>query len=121
MTYGVASRGAATLENVIGNVAGASSTAGLVTSDFPSLTTNRALQLGDLPTIVPVKPTAPAVPGGEIPIYNRATAITAYDPNFKTPYTQNMTMSLTRTVSRDLVIDVRYEELSAGEGRMATG
>ena len=109
MTYGVASRGAATLENVIGNVAGASSTAGLVTSDFPALTTNRALQLGDLPIIVPVRPTAPAVPGGQIPIYNRATAITAYDPNFKTPYTQNMTMSLNRTVSRDLVIEVRYE------------
>ena len=109
MTYGVASRGAANLENVIGNVAGASSTAGLVTSDFPALTTNRALQLGDLSVIQPVKPTSPATPGGLIPIYNRATAITAYDPNFKTPYTQNMTMSLTRTVTRNLVVDLRYE------------
>jgi hypothetical protein len=109
MTYGIASRGANALENVIGNVAGASSTAALVTSDFPALTTNRALQLGDLPIVTPVKPTSPAVPGGDIPIYNRSTAITAYDPNFKTPYTQNMTLSLTRTVSRDLVIDLRYE------------
>ncbi len=109
MTYGLASRNAATAENVIGNVAGASSTAALVTSDFPALVTNRALQLSDLATILPVTPTSPAKPGGQIPIYNRATAITAYDPNFKTPYTENMTLSLTRTVTKDLVIDVRYE------------
>jgi Carboxypeptidase regulatory-like domain len=109
MTYGVASRNAATAENVIGNVAGASSTATLVTSDFPALTTNRALQLADLTTVVPVKPTSPALPGGQIPIYNRATNITAYDPNFKTPYTENMTLSLTRSVTKDLVVDVRYE------------
>src|SRR5262249_42134810 len=109
MTYGVASRNAATTENVIGNVAGASSTATLVTSDFPALTTNRALQLADLTTVVPVKPTSPALPGGQIPIYNRATNITAYDPNFKTPYTENMTLSLTRSVTKDLVVDVRYE------------
>src|SRR5204862_2109170 len=109
ITYGVASRNAATTENIIGNIAGASSTATLVTSDFPSLTINRALQLSDLPTILPVKPTSPATPGGQIPIYNRATAVFAYDPNFKSPYTQNMTFSLTRTVSRDLIVDVRYE------------
>src|SRR5262249_25510247 len=71
MTYGIASRNAAGAENVIGNVAGASSTAALVPSDFPTLTTNRALQLGDLPTIMPVAPTSPAKPGGQIPIYSR--------------------------------------------------
>ena len=80
-----------------------------MTSDFPSLTINRALQLSDLATILPVKPTSPATPGGQIPIYNRNTAVFAYDPNFKSPYTQNMTFSLTRTVSRDLVVDLRYE------------
>src|SRR6185295_5605978 len=32
-----------------------------------------------------------------------------YDPNYKTPYTQNMTLSLTRTVSRNLTVDMRYE------------
>jgi hypothetical protein len=109
MTYGVASRNAATTENVIGNVAGASSTAGLVPADFPALTINRALQLSDLTTIMPVKPTSPATPGGQIPIYNRTTNITAYAPDFKTPYTQNMTLSLTRTVNRNLVVDIRYE------------
>jgi hypothetical protein len=109
MTYGVASRNAATTENIIGNVAGAGSTANLVTSDFPSLTVNRALRLSDLTAITPVKPTSPATPGGQIPIYTRATAISAYDPNFKSPYTQNMTMSLTRTVSKDIIVDVRYE------------
>src|SRR5205823_2552569 len=98
MTYGVASRNAATTENIIGNVAGAGSTGTLVTSDFPALTVNRALQLGDLTTIMPVKPTSPATPGGQIPIYTRATNLTAYDPNFKSPYTENMTLSLTRTV-----------------------
>jgi hypothetical protein len=41
---------------------GASSTAALVTSDFPALTTNRALQLATS-EIMPVKPTSPATPG----------------------------------------------------------
>ena len=109
MTYGVASRNAAGTENVIGNVAGASSTAALVPSDFPTLTTNRALQLSDLTTILPVTPTSPAKPGGQIPIYNRSTNIVAFEPNYKTPYTDNMTLSLTRTVSRNLVVDIRYE------------
>jgi hypothetical protein len=109
MTYGVASRNAAGTENVIGNVAGASSTAALAPADFPALTTNRALQLADLTTILPVIPTSPAKPGGQIPIYNRATTVVAFDPNYKSPYTENMTLSLTRTVSRNLVVDVRYE------------
>jgi hypothetical protein len=109
MTYGVASRNAAGIENVIGNVAGASSTATLAPSDFPSLTTNRALQLSDLTTILPVAPTSPAKPGGDIPIYNRATNVVAFDPNYKTPYTENMTLSLTRSVTRNLVVDIRYE------------
>jgi hypothetical protein len=64
--------------------------------------------MGDIPLIVPVKPTAPAVPAGQIPIYNRNTTFTAYDPEFATPYVQNFTMSVTRNLGRNYTVDVRY-------------
>jgi len=32
----------------------------------------------------------------------------AYDPNYATPYTQNLTLSITRTVTRNLTVDLRY-------------
>jgi hypothetical protein len=34
--------------------------------------------------------------------------ISAFDPNFKTPYIQNFTLSVTRDVSRNFNVDVRY-------------
>ncbi len=109
-TYGTASRSAATIENAIANVPGSGSTGTLNAADFPTLSNaTRALQLGDLPLIQPLAPTSPAKPGGSIPIYNRATALTAYDPNFKTPYTENLTLSVTRSVTRNLTVDLRYD------------
>ena len=108
VTFGGAGRNGGATENLLGNVTGNNSTGTLNTADFPALTTNRALVLGDIPLIVPVKPTAPALPAGQIPIYNRATTFTAYDPQFATPYVQNFTLSVTRSVSRRLDVDVRY-------------
>jgi hypothetical protein len=112
VTFGSAGRNGGATENLLGNVTGNSSTGTLNTADYASITTGatppRALGLIDVPVIVPVKPTAPALPAGQIPIYNRATTFTAYDPEFATPYVQNFTMSVTRNLSRNYTLDVRY-------------
>ena len=108
ITYGGAGRNAATIENRIANIPGSSSTATTVLGDFLNLTTNRALQLSDLTALVPVRPTSPAKPGGQVPIFDRATTFTAYDPNYATPYTENFTLSVTRSVGRKVTVDVRY-------------
>ena len=34
--------------------------------------------------------------------------MTAYDPNYSTPYTQNLTLSVTRTLPKKMVLDVRW-------------
>jgi hypothetical protein len=107
MTYGVGSRSATTIENVIGNVPGSSTTAALALTNFPGLITNRALQLGDLPTITPVTPATR--PGAVLPIYDRSQSLSAYDPNFKTPYTETIALSVTRQVSKNLTVDLRYD------------
>jgi hypothetical protein len=109
VTYGGSGRNAGVAEGLLGNVPGSSSTANLLTSDFPQLVNaTRALTLADLPAIVPVRPTNPALPGGQIAVYNRNTAFTAYDPKFSSSYAQNFTLSVTRSLNRSLTLDVRY-------------
>jgi hypothetical protein len=111
VTFGGSGRNGTATENLLGNVTGNNSTGTLNPADFASITTGpsaRALGLIDVPVMVPVKPTAPALPAGQIPIYNRNTTFTAYDPEFATPYVQNFTMSVTRSVSKNYTIDVRY-------------
>jgi hypothetical protein len=67
----------------------------------------RALTLSDLPLLVPVRPAGN--PGGVIPLGARAQNIAGiYDTNYKTPYTQNLTLSVTRQINRTFTADVRY-------------
>jgi hypothetical protein len=56
------------------------------------------------PTPLPVG-TAPMSP---IRIDDRNTSITFFDPNYSSPYVQNLTLSLTRAMRRNLTLDVRY-------------
>ncbi|HET9942433.1 MAG TPA: TonB-dependent receptor, partial [Terriglobia bacterium] len=67
---------------------------------------NRAILLSDLPSLVPVTPLT--APGQTLPVYARFQSLTAYDPNLVNPYTQNLTLSVTRTMSRTMTLDVRY-------------
>ena len=67
---------------------------------------DRAVLLSDLPALVPVPPSR--APGGNVPVYGRSESVTAFDPNFATPYTQNITLSVTRALSRQFTLDVRY-------------
>ena len=107
-TFGGAQRNGAALENLIGNIPGSGSTATTITTDYPQLTNGRALQLSDLPLLVPVRPSSPATPGGLVPVYSRSTTFTAYDPAFATPYVNNLTLSVTRSIARNMTLDVRY-------------
>jgi hypothetical protein len=55
-----------------------------------------------IPTPVPVAPMAP------IPITDRNTSISFFDSNYTSPYTQNVTLAITRSMSSNLTLDVRY-------------
>jgi hypothetical protein len=55
---------------------------------------------------VPAEPSAlPVLP---VPVTNRNVGLTVFDPNYTTPYIQNMTASLTHTINPKLTVDVRY-------------
>ncbi len=55
-----------------------------------------------VPTPIPVQPMAP------IPITDRNTPISFFDPNYTSPYVQNLNLSLTRSMRRNVTLDVRY-------------
>ena len=76
-------------------------------SNYISELGGQYLDLRNAAQLVPVRPTAPAVPGGTLPIYSRAN-FAAYDPHYVTPYTQNFTLSITRNIRRNLTLDLRY-------------
>jgi len=62
--------------------------------------------LRNLAPFVPITPaTAPLQP---IPLTKPNQAISAFDWNFTTPYIQNLTLSLTRDLTRNITFDVRY-------------
>ena len=48
------------------------------------------------------------MPGGQVAVYNRNTNFTAYDPEFASPYAENFTLSVTRSLNRNMTLDVRY-------------
>ena len=41
-------------------------------------------------------------------VYGRSFAPQVYDPNLQTPYTQNITLSVTRQINRKFTVDARY-------------
>jgi Carboxypeptidase regulatory-like domain len=63
----------------------------------------------DLRNLSPLVPIAPATqPLQPLPFTKPNQAMYAFDSNFKTPYIQNLTLSVTRNVSRNVTVDVRY-------------
>jgi len=108
VTFGAASNNGINTDTLLGSAPGntlAGATSVGDTNIAPILTT-RALNLTDIPTLVPVRPVR--APGATVPIYARSVGFQAYDPNFATPYTQNLTLSVTRQVTRLVTLDVRY-------------
>lgn len=45
---------------------------------------------------------------GVQPVYKRDMALTVYDPNIRNPYVQNLNLSLTHQLGRNLTLDARY-------------
>jgi len=63
----------------------------------------------DLTTLATATPPAPSVlPMQSIPITQRSQSFTTFDSHYVAPYTQNLTLSVTRAVNRNLTMDVRY-------------
>ncbi|MBI4471696.1 MAG: carboxypeptidase regulatory-like domain-containing protein [Acidobacteria bacterium] len=60
----------------------------------------------NLPSFVPVPPAS--LPMQPVPILKQTGNTAAFDPNYVTPYIQNLTLSVTRELSRNLTLDVRY-------------
>jgi hypothetical protein len=60
----------------------------------------------NLASFVPLTPNS--LPMQPIPIQKINSNGAAFDPNYVTPYIQNLTLSVTREVSRNLTVDVRY-------------
>ncbi len=115
LTYGGAGRDGIALDSLLGSAPGAINSSTLNLNDpipggsgtFANLMTTRALNLTDVPSLIPVRATA--LPGATLPIYGRYNSdFNAYDPNYRTPYTQNMTLQVTRSVARNMTVDVRY-------------
>lgn len=69
------------------------------------------MSIANLPSLIPVRIPSYMQPPAAAPIAplnQRQAAVTVYDPGIRTPYVQNLTMSLTRNVGSTLTVDVRY-------------
>jgi hypothetical protein len=108
VTFGQAGRDGITIDTLLGSAPGNALSAATSVTDpaFASILTTRALNINDIPALVPVRPVR--VPGATVPIYARSVAYTAYDPHYATPYTQNLTLSVARNVSKQINVEVRY-------------
>jgi hypothetical protein len=122
-TFGSAGQNAGTLgggtEGTLGNAPGATTTGTLTghinDAVFQNIisTQGRAINLGDISSLVPMKPDQ-ATPGASLSVYGLTAGPQAllswsvYDPKITTNYTQNMTLSVSRQVSRNITVEARY-------------
>jgi hypothetical protein len=105
VTFGGSGRNGIQSDSYLGGAPGATSNA---TIDFAGMG-NPYLDLTDVPSLVPLTPRNPAVPGGTLgSVFSHAGQFTAFDPNYTTPYIQNFTLSLTHQLNRNMTIDLRY-------------
>ena len=96
------------LDTLLGSAPGntLSASTSVTDANLAAVLATRALNLTDLAKLVPVRPTNN--PGATTPIYGRSGTFQAFDPNFRTPYIQNATLQVTRTLSRNMTLDVKY-------------
>ena len=69
-------------------------------------TQNIYLDLSNFASAIPVPNVAPLQP--LLTTGPRSQNYTAFDPNYTNPYVQNLTLSVTRNVNRNITLDVRY-------------
>jgi hypothetical protein len=113
----------ATLANAPGAVTSGTLAGHINDSLYQSILATSAINLSHMASLVPMAPNV-TLPGEPLPVYRGLAGPGAgvpwnvYDPNLKTPYTQNLTLSVTRQVSRAFTVDVRY---TGTLGRRRTG
>ncbi len=108
-SYGTASRNGAALDNLLGSAPGVAIAGTFNSTDpqyQPILNSGRVPNLSDTGNLVPVKPITG--PGRTVPIYGHSISFEAYDPNFKQPYVDNATLSVTRQLRKNMVLDIKY-------------
>jgi hypothetical protein len=111
-TFGAASTNRGSLfggtEAQIANAPGATNAPVTQVTDaaIQNILATRALNLSDVASLVPVRPTL--TPGAAVPIYGRAATVSVADPNIYTPYTQNLNFSITRQAHKNITVDLRY-------------
>jgi hypothetical protein len=70
------------------------------------------INLSNLPQLLPVVPTPsyikPVAADPIAPVTQRSQAVTVFDPNMRTPYVENLNMSITRNITSNIILDVRY-------------
>jgi hypothetical protein len=95
------------LDTAIGNPPGSSNTANyIIPSTDPYFSVEKLLANQSL---VPVQPLfLPNPTSTLIPLTERTALLNAFDPNFVSPYIQNVTLSLTRDLTSKLNMDLRY-------------
>jgi len=95
------------LDTAIGNPPGSSNQANYVipaTDPYFSLAKLVANQ-----SLIPVQPTfLPSPTATVIPVTDRTALMNAFDPNYVSPYVQNLTLSATRNVSSKVTVEARY-------------
>ena len=94
------------LDTALGNPPGSANTANYI---IPATDPYFSLEkLVANPSIVPVQPQFLPTPSTLIPFTDRSGLLNGFDPNFVTPYIQNLTLSVTRNLTSKLTLDVRY-------------
>jgi hypothetical protein len=58
--------------------------------------------------VSPVPIPAGISPMTPIPVTDRSMTISAFDPHFRNPYIQNLTLAITRNITSNLEVDVKY-------------
>jgi len=66
------------------------------------------LQYLDMTKLASIVPAPVPTPMQPIAVTDRSVSLSAMDPNLTTPYVQNLTLNLTRSVGRNLTVDVKY-------------
>ncbi len=119
-TYGQA--GSVFSGGLVSGIGASGSTAGANTSDpaIAAILATRALNLTDLPGLVPAIPSRPPTQR-LLPVGARTGgAGTMYDPNYRTQYTDNITLSIQRSLNRYMTLELRGIH-TAGQNLVSTG
>jgi hypothetical protein len=95
------------LDTALGNPPGSSNTANyFIPATDPYFSIEK---LAANPSIVPVQPTfLPNPTSTQIPVTDRTGLLNAFDPNFVSSYIQNLTLSVSRTLTSKVSLDLRY-------------